>query len=122
MNRKPNLFWIDKDPPRPGPFHYATMNSFYTSPAWRRLRRYKLSMFPLCERCLDRGLTVPAIDVHHIQEIDVRPELALDYNNLESLCKTCHSQETASNSTRLKKAQKGGIIDYRMKHINNCEG
>jgi hypothetical protein len=78
---KIKLFWLE-DPPKKGPFHYATMNSFYTSPAWRRLRGLKLAEDPFCERCLERGITVPAIDVHHIQEIDIRPDLALEYDNL----------------------------------------
>lgn len=115
MSKKPKLFWIEGDAPQKGPFHYATMNSFYTSPPWRRLRALKLAEDPFCERCLERNITVPAIDVHHIQEVDLRPELALEYNNLESLCKTCHGRETGGKG---RKATKGAIYNYGLKHID----
>lgn len=117
MKKTPNMFWIDKDPPKRGPFHYATMNSFYTSPPWRRLRNLKLAEYPTCERCLDRGIVIPAIEVHHVIEVDLRPDLALVYNNLESLCKTCHSRETASQGR--KRTSKGGIYTFQMKQIDN---
>ena len=116
MNAKPNLFWASKDPPKRGPYHYATRNSFYTSPPWRRLRNLKLAEDPLCERCTERGLIVPAYEVHHVIEIDLRPDLALEYNNLESLCKTCHSRETASKGR--KPSRKGAIFTYGMKYID----
>lgn len=114
MSAKPKIFWIDKDPPKPGPFHYATMNSFYTSPPWRRLRMLKLTEDPFCERCHIRGLVIPASQVHHIKEVDEFPELALVYNNLESLCETCHSCETAH---KRRKCKKGAIYNYAMKNI-----
>lgn len=115
MKKEPKLFWLNSETPVKGPFHYATMNSFYTSPPWRRLRGLKLAEDPFCERCLERGITVPAVDVHHIQEIALRPELALEYTNLESLCKTCHGSETASKG---RKATKGAIYNYALKNID----
>jgi len=52
---------------------------------WRKVRRLKLRMNPLCERC-GKIATV----VHHKQEVADRPDLRLDIGNLESLCFGCH--------------------------------
>jgi 5-methylcytosine-specific restriction enzyme A len=58
---------------------------------WRKVRQIKLDKTPLCERCSKLGLTVIATDVHHIDG-DVNNT---KYINLESLCHSCHSKETA---------------------------
>lgn len=68
---------------------------FYHSDAWLKLRRLKLSINPLCERCLKRGMLTPASIAHHKQERRDHPELALELDNLESLCASCHSSEHA---------------------------
>ena len=31
-----------------------------------------------------------ATEVHHVKPVDTYPELALDINNLEPLCRDCH--------------------------------
>lgn len=112
-NKPPVLFWIEDQDPR-GPFHYKSKNSFYASPPWRRLREYKLLIDPFCERCKERDEIVPAEEVHHIVEISVDPDRALEYDNLESLCKTCHSKESAKF---LKEKPKGEVITYATKHL-----
>ena len=63
--------------------------------AWRGpngLRRLKLSIDPCCERCLAEGKIVQATVAHHKIERRVQPALALDLDNLESLCAPCHSR------------------------------
>lgn len=70
---------------------------FYGSRAWTELRRIKLSRDPFCERCPEReGLNgwqfTPATTVHHRIERSARPDLALDLDNLESLCAACHNR------------------------------
>lgn len=74
--------------------------AFYQSPAWLKLRRLKLRSNPLCERCEEQGLTTPAKYVHHVLERKARPDLALDLENLESLCGPCHSSHYASRQHR----------------------
>jgi 5-methylcytosine-specific restriction protein A len=64
--------------------------NFYSSKPWLAIRREKLSIDPLCEVCLKDVRYVPATDVHHKLERKDRPDLALDLDNLESLCKACH--------------------------------
>jgi len=62
---------------------------------WRKLRKMKLSRNPLCEECRRHGVREPAMQVHHIKPIVLRPELAFEIDNLAALCTTCHARESA---------------------------
>lgn len=66
--------------------------SFYHSRRWAKIRRVKLSLSPYCERCIADQRLVPATLVHHRVERRDDPSLALDIDNLESLCAACHSR------------------------------
>jgi 5-methylcytosine-specific restriction protein A len=72
---------------------YSYRHKFYISSEWRRLREVKLMNHPLCEECSQLSWTVPATEVHHIEDIVKNPLKALDYNNLQSLCHECHSSK-----------------------------
>ena len=68
---------------------------FYKSAAWKRCRAsYLVSVGSLCERCLTKGMIVPATQVHHKIKLTPeninRPEIALNWSNLVALCKDCH--------------------------------
>ncbi len=72
--------------------------SFYRSQAWKVTRKaYLHHVGGLCERCLSRGLIVPAEVVHH--KTHLSPEniddenITLNWKNLEALCRTCHAEE-----------------------------
>lgn len=76
---------------------------------WVKLRVKKVSASPLCERCLEKGLTTPMNEVHHIVPIESAPDietmrlLAYDIKNLQSLCRECHKEahrELKSNSVK----------------------
>ena len=49
----------------------------------------------LCQDCLAKGIYTPAQEVHHIIELTPEnindPSIALNPDNLISLCKSCHS-------------------------------
>ena len=62
---------------------------------WQRLRRLVLTDEPLCRHCLAAGRVQPAIEVHHLVAVRIRPDLRLVRSNLAALCKPCHSAETA---------------------------
>ena len=71
---------------------------FYASWVWIKCARaYKKDKAGLCERCLRKGLLVPGDEVHH--KIKLTPEninnpsIALNWDNLELLCKDCHIKE-----------------------------
>lgn len=69
--------------------------NFYNSTAWRRIRKaFVISKFWLCEICHDKGA-----EVHHKKEINPAmlsnekylAEVALNWDNLQLLCVSCHN-------------------------------
>jgi 5-methylcytosine-specific restriction protein A len=75
---------------RAGP-ERAEDNRFYSSRRWRRLRALFLAAHPLCAECSRQGRTQIATDVHHKRERKQDPDRALDWSNLEALCRACHN-------------------------------
>lgn len=70
------------------------INPFYKSKAWERKRAAILRRDGyMCQRCKRYGRQREAQTVHHIKHYDEYPELALDNNNLISLCNECHNAE-----------------------------
>ena len=64
---------------------------FYNSVLWKRTRRAYRKAHPLCEDCLERGLTEAAQMVHHIKPIrDGGAKTA--WRNLRSECFACHGK------------------------------
>lgn len=51
----------------------------------------------LCERCLAKGLIVPAEIVHHkiyLTPLNINdPSITTNFDNLEALCRKCHGEE-----------------------------
>lgn len=72
---------------------------FYHSEEWKNLRKLKLSVSPLCEECKRTGKLVKATMVDHITPIK-QGGGALDINNLQSLCYSCHSKKSAKEGSR----------------------
>lgn len=68
----------------------------YNSTQWRKLRDVYIKQNPLCQECLNKGKVTPAEDIHHINSPfrggEINWHLFLDYDNLEGLCKQCHSE------------------------------
>lgn len=88
--------------------------TFYSSKAWKECREaYKKSKGRLCERCLAKGLIVPAEIVHH--KIYIGPEnigdprVTLNWDNLEALCRDCHADEHAGRVRRFKVDELGRV-------------
>lgn len=70
--------------------------SFYSSKAWQHTRAaYSKSRHNLCEICLAKGLIKPSEIVHH--KIILTPEnindpnVTLNWDNLECVCRDCHA-------------------------------
>lgn len=76
---------------------------FYHSKAWSDCRNAYIAQHPLCERCEAKGLIVPAEIVHHkihLTEDNYRdPSIALNFDNLESVCRDCHNKEHFGDKT-----------------------
>lgn len=66
------------------------------SARWRKTRRAKLSIYPLCERCMSEGRTRAATEVHHVVPVQDAMDctsarsLMFDPHNLRALCHECH--------------------------------
>lgn len=58
----------------------------------------------LCQDCLKKGIYTPAEEVHHIVELTPSnvsdPNIALNADNLISLCRECHRARHSTNSRR----------------------
>jgi hypothetical protein len=75
---------------------------FYNGKAWHDCRAaYMLSVGGLCERCAVRDEIVAADIIHHreyiTRETVTRPEVTLNFTNLEALCQRCHNEEHHGN-------------------------
>ena len=68
---------------------------FIKSFAWEKCSEsYMASINGLCEECLKAGKITPAEEVHHKIKLTPanvnNPAIALNWSNLEGLCKECH--------------------------------
>ena len=63
---------------------------------WQVLRAWWLRHNPLCVRCREKGLVTEATEVDHILPHKGNKEMFWDRENLQSLCKKCHSMKTAT--------------------------
>ena len=68
--------------------------AFYKSYRWQKLRKYKLSIDPLCEICLRKEIVKEATMVDHIRPIKKGGDL-MATDNLQSLCVSCHNRKKA---------------------------
>ena len=87
-------------------------DAFYTSREWRRCRVAYAKKTIWCERCAARGLTVPGEEVHHkvrLTPANIKdPSVALNWDNLELLCKECHEAE---HTKRRWRADESGHVE-----------
>jgi 5-methylcytosine-specific restriction endonuclease McrA len=80
---------------------------FYKSAAWQKCRAFVLIRDNhLCQPCLRRKKLTPANTVHHIVPLEEAPEIALDPDNLESICPACHNKEHPEKGGGKKRPEK----------------
>lgn len=78
---------------------------FYRTKAWQNVREYVMSRDArLCQDCLKHGRITTAEEVHHIIPLDKvnikDPEIALNPDNLVSLCRECHKIRHGAHERR----------------------
>jgi len=66
----------------------------YRTAAWQRLRVAYLSNAPICQA---PGCRAVATEVDHIQPHKGDRAIAFDWDNLQALCKPCHSRKTVQH-------------------------
>ncbi|TLX78415.1 HNH endonuclease [Labilibacter sediminis] len=103
-NKKSGWSWVDEQykENREKKYTKVSLTGFYNSKQWVDLRNYKLQQNPLCEHCnILTGRLTPAVMVDHIEAIqsEVDP-LALDYDNLQSLCDYHHRRKTRLDNSK----------------------
>ncbi|RKX02326.1 HNH endonuclease [Corynebacterium diphtheriae] len=69
---------------------------------WRKIRAAYVEAHPLCEDCLARARYTPVDEVHHV--IPLEHGGTHDESNLRSLCKPCHSRQSALDGDRWRQA------------------
>lgn len=79
--------------------------TFYSSDAWKKCRAaYRLSKAGLCERCIQQGKFNPGVIVHHKVHLTPQnigdPNVSLNWDNLELLCRDCHAEEHGGGGRR----------------------
>ena len=67
----------------------------YAKKSWKDLRKSKLLRDPLCEECQRVGRTALASKVDHIVPHRGDLQLFYDWDNLQSLCESCHNRKSA---------------------------
>jgi 5-methylcytosine-specific restriction protein A len=73
---------------------HNNIKAFYNSGLWLSKRKEALKRDNNeCQKCKARGLVAKADCVHHKKHVKQYPSLALELDNLISLCNSCHDEE-----------------------------
>lgn len=73
------------------PFEEAVTTPFYSSPKWLKLRYQAFELYGnRCACCGATPETGATLEVDHIKPRSSHPELALDIENLQILCRNCN--------------------------------
>ena len=88
--------------------------SFYKSKAWQRCRAsFVKAKGGLCERCMAEGIAEAGVIVHHKIELTPenigRPEITLNFDNLQLLCRACHAKAHGRAIKRYKIDESGRV-------------
>lgn len=86
---------------------------------WERVQRVKKKSNPLCEQCLANGQLKTTQMVHHLIPTDIRPDLILEWTNLQSLCWSCHA---AINHDQLRKDYREGRLKLISEQSRDMQG
>lgn len=62
---------------------------------WQKARLTYLRGHPLCAECEKEGRLTPATELDHIKPHKGNMDLFWDFNNVQGLCRPCHSRKTA---------------------------
>lgn len=62
---------------------------------WAKVAQRYLATHPMCVHCAAEGKMRKAVEVDHIVSLRQNHALKYDLDNLQALCKRCHSRKTA---------------------------
>jgi len=95
-------------PPKPKQSGRRFKNKWYNTTRWRKLRAVKLSESPLCIICDKEGVITLANVVDHISNVSSgdspaqMEQMMWDYNNLQSVCDSCHNKKSGKEAHQRK--------------------
>lgn len=73
---------------------HKNIKAFYNSTLWWNIKSEALRRDNNeCQKCKAKGKYSQAQCVHHKKHVKKYPELALELDNLVSLCNVCHNEE-----------------------------
>ncbi len=89
----------------------ADRAKFYSSSEWKQLRQEVLERDHYeCLWCREEGRTTTVdhsiLEVDHIKELELHPDLATNMNNLRTLCKDHHNKRHHRFNYRSKQKEK----------------
>jgi len=73
-------------------------DAWYKTKLWEDKRARQLQHEPLCRECTAAGAVTLATEVDHIEPHRGDWNLFISEDNLQSLCKRCHSRKTAKEN------------------------
>ncbi len=79
--------WIEERESRV-PRVWTTKQDFFKSRAWKEMRVKVFDAYG--RRCMKCGSTTRIMQVDHIRPRSIRPDLALEFDNLQVLCSACN--------------------------------
>lgn len=115
LNPRGRLAWRSQRPGEEDNMAKPFASQFYKSRAWKNCKDgYIKSVGGLCERCLKRGIYSPGRIVHHKtyigpENID-NPDITMNWDNLELLCRSCHELEHKGHGRRYQVMADGSVV------------
>lgn len=86
----------------------------YKSKRWQKLRKQKLLLNPICERCYKQGIVKATCIIHHKEYVTDKNYLDdnvfFNIDNLESLCRDCHNKEHFTDKQEYVFNEDGDVI------------
>ena len=70
--------------------------------SWEKIRARYVETHPFCEECYKNGIITPVEHVHHKKPLSEGG--TNDFDNLESLCRACHSRIHGERGDRWRRA------------------
>ncbi|NBI31241.1 HNH endonuclease [Chengkuizengella marina] len=98
----------------------ANKKKFYDSQTWKSCRKLVLIRDNyLCQLCIKQNKLTLADIVHHIEHLEDNPNLALDIDNLLSVCSSCHNKEHPEKGKKKEQGKKSRRIKVIEVKANN---
>ena len=89
---------------KPKKFEGFKQNNYklYNNRRWRKFAHALRKEFPLCQHCLEEGITTPSQMVDHKKPINDGGAI-WDKPNLQVLCNPCHAKKTSKDGVNKRK-------------------